>query len=423
MNNPTQTVYVQVLPDNAVSMPKMSVFHKVAWASVTMMIFLIPWGDGLYDGIGKIFGMLGLAMALSMLVLEGTHSKFSPFNIFSLMLGGSYLLGIVWTSELEWGKEILRTHILLILMSLLYTYLLDGDWKFRCAYQAYVLGGIAASIFIFILYSRGVTGPYYNRFTVPNIETDNMGILLALAIPMAVWLYTQYQNRLYKLANLATIPIIFYGIFLTGTRTALVAGVMGLAYWAFTQRKASFSLKLVYVIGAVGAGIAVISLAPKASVERIFSIFKSVQAGDLNYRQVIWQFSIEGWKDAPILGHGTGSLGHVLNPYHVEFHAAHNAYIQILSENGIIGLGIYLLMIFSLFYFAFKCPINLKVFLLTLLFIIAVTQMTLHSQNLKEVWFVWSAVGAHGYHSYVTERLNQRSQSPPTQAQFSQNAL
>jgi len=167
---------------------------------------------------------------------------------------------------------------------------------------------------------------------------------------------------------------------------------------AFTQRKASFNLKIIYAGFVIGAAVAVISLAPKASVERLFSIGKAVASGDLNYRQVIWQHTLSAWQENPILGGGTGSLGYLLNSYHVNYEWAHNAYLQILVENGLIGLVIYLLMTGSLLYYALKCRIETKFFLLTLWFTIFVSQLTLHSQNLKEVWFVWSIIGAHGYY-------------------------
>lgn len=379
-----------------VTAPPMGIVHKMTWMLLLLMIFLIPWGEGLYDGLAKVVAMPTLALTLLMVVLHGSHRDFSAFNLFALLLAFWYLVGIWWTPAMSWGPEILRTYFMLIMMSFMFTYLINIPYKFRWAYQAYVCGTLTATGIIFNNFLNGVTGPYYNRYTVEHIETDNMAIILSLGIPMAVWLYTQYRHPLARLFNVASIPIIFYGIFLTGTRTGLVTGVIGLMYLAFTQRKASFNLKMIYTGAVIGGAIGVVSLAPKASVERIFSLGKSLQSGDLNYREVIWQHSIDAWKDSTILGNGTGSLGVVLNPYHVEFAWAHNSYVQILTENGLIGLAIYLLMIGSLLYYALKCDVETKFFLLTLWVTIAVSQMTLHSQNLKEIWFVWSVIGVHG---------------------------
>lgn len=381
----------------------MSFIHRLTWYFLLLMIFLIPWGEGVYDGLARMVAAPTLGLTLIMVTLEGSHRNFSAFNLFALLLAIWYLVGIWWTPDLGWGTEILRTYIMLIMMSFMFTYLINNEYKFRWAYQAYVLGTVVATGVIFNNYLNGITGPYYNRYTVENIETDNMAIILSLGIPMAVFLYTQYQNRFARLVNVAFVPWIFYGIFLTGTRTGLVTGLIGIMYLAFTQRKASFNLKMIYVGLVISLAVAVVSLAPKASVERIFSIGKSLQSGDLNYREVIWQHSINVWSENPILGNGTGSLAAVLNPYHVEFAWAHNAYVQILTENGLIGLFIYLMMIGSLLYYALKCEIETKFFLLTLWVTIAVSQMTLHSQNLKEIWFVWSVIAVHGY--YFSHKL------------------
>ncbi len=385
----------------------MGVVHKATWYLLLLMIFLIPWGEGVYDGLAKFVAMPTLGLSLVMLVLEGTHRNYTLFNLFAVMLGVWYLVGIWWSPTPEYSTKILQTYIMLIMMSLMFTYLINDEYKFRWAYQVYVAGCLMATGIIVYNWLNGIEGPYYERYTVEHIETDNMAILLAFGIPMAVWLYTQANSWIIKLGNVGAIPVIFYGIFLTGTRTGLVCGSIGIAYLAFTQRKASFNLKIIYTGIVIGAAVAVVSLAPKSSVERIFSIFAAVESGDLNYRTVIWQHTMSVWADNPILGGGTGSLGHTLNPYYVNFEWAHNSYIQILGENGLIGLAIYLMMIGSLLYYALKCQVETKFFLLTLWFTIFISQMTLHSQNLKEVWFVWSVIGVHGYY-YSKKTARQR---------------
>jgi len=376
----------------------MGIVHKLTWIVVWVLIFTIPWGNGLWDGMAKVLAIMGFGLAAIMLSLEGTHRNYSLFSLMALLLGCWHLVALWWSPDLEWGFKSANTFMQLVLASFLYTYLLSDGYKLRWAYQAYVGGAVVAFGIIFFNFLNGITGPYYNRYTVPNIETDSMAIILSLAIPMAVWLYTQHEHWLPKYLNLAAVPVVFYGIFLTGTRTGLVTGMLGVLYWAFTQRKASFHLKMIYIGVAIGLGVAVISLAPKASVDRIFSIGKALQSGDLNSRETIWQHSIDSWKEEPLLGGGTGSLGHSLNRFHVKYASAHNSYIQLLTEHGLVGLFIYLLMLATLFYYALQCPIETRIFLVTLLVTIAVSQLTLHSHKVKEVWFVWSVIGVHGYY-------------------------
>ena len=377
--------------------PSMGLIHKLAWSSVLIFIFLLPWGNGLWDGIAKVVGLFAFAFSGLLLVTQGTHRHFNFFNLMALILGCWHLIALVWSPDHVWGVESANKFTQLVLFSIVYTYIINDAYKLRWAYLAYVVGAMVAFGIIFSNFLSGVYGPYYGRYTVPNIETDSMAIILALAIPMAVWLYTQYEKRIPKLLCLACVPVIFYGIFLTGTRTGLVTGLVGILYLVFTQRKASFSLKVVYLGILITLMASVVSLAPKESVDRIFSIGDAIQSGDLNSREIIWQYSLESWQERQILGGGTGSLRHTLNRYHVEFYSAHNSYIQLLAEHGLIGLGIYLVMFGSLLYYILKCPIETKLFLLALFITIALSQISLHSHKLKEVWFVWSIIAVHGH--------------------------
>jgi len=377
--------------------PDMGVVHKIAWWLTLLLVFLLPWGNGLWDGIAKIVGLLLFAFAGLLLVTQGTHRHFNFFNLMALILGCWHLIALIWSPAEEAAIKAANTFTQLVLVSLVYTYMINDIYKLRGAYLAYVIGAMVAFGIIFSNFLRGIEGPYFGRYTIENIETDSMAIILSLAIPMAVWLFREYKNPIVKLACLGCVPVLFYGIFLTGTRTGLVTGMVGLMYLVFTQRKASFNLKLFYIASSIAFVTVFLSLAPKASVERIFSIGQAIETGDLNSREIIWQYSLESWKEQPIIGGGTGSLGNSLNRYHINFDSAHNSYIQLITEHGVIGLGIYFLMFGSLLYYILQCPIETKLFLLTLFLTIAVSQLALHSHKVKEVWFVWSIIAAHGH--------------------------
>ena len=114
-----------------VTAPPMGIVHKMTWMLLLLMIFLIPWGEGLYDGLAKVVAMPTLALTLLMVVLHGSHRDFSAFNLFALLLAFWYLVGIWWTPAMSWGPEILRTYFMLIMMSFMFTYLINIPYKFR----------------------------------------------------------------------------------------------------------------------------------------------------------------------------------------------------------------------------------------------------------------------------------------------------
>jgi O-antigen ligase len=382
--------------------------YSLALFAVLTFIFLIPWGNGLWDGLTRVFGILAFAAAALLFVVEGTHKNYTYFHFFAFALWAWVLLSTIWSPNLDKGTEMAGRVFQVMLLPLLFTLVIDNRKSIIYAYQSYVLGNIIGSSIIIYNYLNGIQSPYYNRYTIPNFETDEMSIFLALAIPMAAYLASILDKKWKRLINLFAMPLIIFAIFLTGTRTGSIVAVIGILYWLFTHRKASFRIKASILIVFILSIITVASFAPKASLDRVFSAGKSLKSGNLNYRTVVWKASIKEWKTSPVIGVGLGGLGDVLSKDHVNFDAAHNTYIHIMTENGIIGLTIYLLLIVSMLYLILQAPLSEKAFLLSLLMIILVSQLTLHTHILKSTWFVFSMLVIHAINSYNSNQMQSR---------------
>jgi O-antigen ligase len=171
--------------------------------------------------------------------------------------------------------------------------------------------------------------------------------------------------------------------------------MLGIFYWIFAKRKASITVKAIIAVFFVIAVIGIFTFAPKASVDRILSAGKSISSGTLNYRTVIWSGTIAQWKENPIVGIGTGGLGYGLSQDHISYNAAHNAYLELMAENGAIGLSLYLLMYVALLYYLLQTRLDEKSFLLALLLVVMVSQLTLHTHGRKETIFAFSMVALH----------------------------
>jgi len=374
---------------------KSDIITKTTLAITLIFIFLVPFGDGIWDGLPRISATLAIGFSAILFLVHGTHRNYNFFHFFSLLYVSWQLISLMWTPDFEWGKGIAITTVQLILLALLLTLVLDNKKKIIWAYQAYVFGNIIGSGIIISNYLQGIQSPYYNRYGIQNIETDILSVFLALSIPMAAYLATKNHSKILKLINIATIPLVFYAIFLTGTRTGSIVGILGIMYLIFTYRKASVSIKATIAVVMVASIVTILSFAPKASVDRIFSSGKSISSGTLNYRSVIWAGSLNQWENAPIIGTGLGGLGFVLSKEHVNFRGAHNTYIHNLAENGIIGLLLYLSIIFAILYYISRAPLEEKAFMLTLLMVLLVSQLTTHTHTEKITWIVFSLLAAH----------------------------
>lgn len=402
MNKKNPTYFADYLSDQTpVGKIKSSdLITRMALYITLLFIFLLPWGDGLWDGLPRVAATLAISLSAVSFFIRGTHRNYTFFHFFIVLYIAWQIISLMWTSDVNWGTEVAITSFQLILLSFLFTLVIDNKSKVIAAYQAYVVGNIAGSAIIIYNYLNGIESPYYGRFGIKNIETDELSIFLALSIPMAAYLTTKYNNKILKIMNLAAIPIVFYSIFLTGTRTGSIVGLIGILYWLFTHRKSSFAIKASIAFVMIASIMVIFSFAPKASVDRIFSAGKSLTTGTLNHRSVIWAGSINQWEESPIIGPGLGSLGVSLSREYVNYRYAHNTFIHILAENGLIGIFFYLAILLTILYYIFHTPMDERAFLFALFMVLIVSQQTTHTQVQKIIWFVLSmlAIHSHLYH-------------------------
>ena len=397
MNHASQTDTLLTLGSN--KLDNAGVIRTLSLAGVLFFVFLIPWGDGAFDGFPRLAGILSFGTTFLYLIVHGTHLNYNFFHFFTLLYGSWLLFSLQWSPDQAYGLEKAVTNTQLVLMVFMFSLVIQTKNNIRMAYQAFVLGNIIGSGIIIYNYLHGIESPYYNRYGIKNIETDELSLILALSMPMAAYLSTQYKHWFFKALNVVAMPLIFYAIFLTGTRTGSIVALFGIFYWVFVNRKASFSIKAGIAVFFAVAVIGILTFAPKASLDRVFSAGKSISSGTLNYRTVIWDGSYSLWKENPVVGIGIGGLGYGLSQDHISYRAAHNAYLELMAENGIIGLMIYLLMCGSLLYYLLQTRLDDKSFLFTLLMVIMVSQLALHTHSRKETIFVFSMIAIHALYS------------------------
>lgn len=372
-----------------------NIINNIAFLLTCIFIFLIPWGDSVYDGLPAIVGFLSFASTGLSIIAYGSHKNYSIYHFMVVILWLWSVLTLMWTLNFETGIEVAKTAIQIMLLPFLFTIIIDSNKRILIAYQSFVVGSLVGSCIIISNYINGIQSPYYNRYGLANIETDILGIMLALSLPMAAYLNGAATNKWLKALYIICVPIILYAIFLTGTRTATLVSVIAVVYWLFSQRNASGTVKASVFLAFILAIAALVTLAPKASLDRAFSSGESIASGTLNYRTVIWAASLDSWKDSPIVGTGLGGLSTALSKNHVNYSGAHSVYVEVLTETGIVGLLIYFLLLISIAYLIFKTPFSEMIFLLSLFLIVVIAQIAQHSHYQKETWFSLTMIVLH----------------------------
>ncbi len=180
---------------------------------------------------------------------------------------------------------------------------------------------------------------------------------MATLLPLTLYLYRSTTHGWMRAAAVAAALLQFAGLVLSYTRTPLLglAGALLLLLW--TRRVAVLPLVAVGVVGLVSAPLWL----PAGVVERVLST-KYVAEGSTPVRREIFQMAIELVRDKPLLGHGYQQYGPQFiersrtemgwewdrrdrtgeEPAHLL--RAHNLYLDVWVQHGLLGLIPLLLM-------------------------------------------------------------------------------
>jgi O-antigen ligase len=243
----------------------------------------------------------------------------------------------------------------------------------------------------------------------PNTYACNMEIVLFVA-------YFGLLRRHRGIANLLVLPIFLYGIFATASRTGLIALLATPLLALFVPRlgaRLGWRVLNMYVLGA--AAIAVIALAVPSvtdlTLERYATLSQIESEETWNGRWSSWQGALDVIASHPILGVGAGNFAEGTLVYSEKvFRAsvengeiasvAHNIYLGVASELGLVGLVLFLGILFFLFKTA--VPIarrsDLGTGILVGLIVFMIAGLTLPWGNHKMVYYLFGSVLALQLH-------------------------
>lgn len=252
------------------------------------------------------------------------------------------------------------------------------------------------------------------RFGPGGAGPNDYSCLMAIAFFMAYFgLLGRHRMIAYLLA-----PVFLYGIFATGSRTGLIAiGVtplLALLVPRLAARLGGWRMLSIYVLGA--AAIIVIILAipsvGEPTLERYMTLSQYQSDETWSGRLSNWQGARKVIASHPILGVGAGNYAEAALDYSesVQAHSvrkeklsgvAHNVFLSVASQSGLVGLILFL----GILFFAFKTAIplaqgsNLGTGILLALIVSMIAGMTLTWDDQKVVYFIFGSILALQLHN------------------------
>lgn len=384
------------------------VTERFAWALLCLFVFSIPWEKSVWvPGVGTLTHLFGILAFAAGAVAAVTRRSIRPPNIAmlfaALLVLWSALTGF-WTVDRHATITRIATLAELFAMLWLIWDSCRGPARQRHLMQAYICGAVAASCIAFIRY-LGNMQTYYLRYAAPGFDPNDFGIVLALSIPMALYLALHahgWPAWMYRAAVLVAMS----GIFLTASRTALITTFVtfGFALWTWRTANRPQKIASAALLGLLVLGV--FSFAPASSRRRLATIPSELSTGSFHGRSRIWKTGLKVLIDHPVFGIGSGAYPEAVRPWlgtpGVPGHqyVAHNTFLSVLVECGAVGFAIYALLLGTLALFIWMMPSAERALWTVVLAAWAVGVSTLTWEHYKPTWLVFALIMTEWARSY-----------------------
>jgi len=256
-------------------------------------------------------------------------------SLFSLINTGNFIISFT-----NW----FRLASVIVIFNYAYLYF-SGEDKFRFLTYLVLLSSVLPLCFGFyqFLFKAGNLGtPGFNRIYGTFVHPNVFGQYLLIVFFLVFYFISNHRgNRVFWIGSYLVLFLITIEIYYTFARGVWIALFVSLILYILCYR--GLGKKFFYLL----ALALLISLVYGNFQERFVDISHSSSRNmsSWHWRVMVWSKTVSSIKEHPIIGHGLGM-------YRQKFYfAAHNDYLRIAYEIGILGLIFYL---FFLYYILFK---------------------------------------------------------------------
>ena len=389
------------------------IFRRGAFLFLWLLILVIPWENAVvihgFGTISRVVGIPAFGMALLAILERGTLRMLGiqqTIMLLFLMWGG---FTYFWSFDPSATVTAIYTFVQLFMMVWLIWEFAQTRREQLLLLRAYSLGSIVSSVGTLMGFFNN-TGMQSGRYTGLGFNAGDLAFVLALAIPVSLYLAVQERRRILVWIDGAATALAFCAIVLTASRGSLVACIPTLLMFPFLFPKLRLGRNLVVLAFVALAVIGSWLFMPESSWSRLSTIGTEITSGTLNERTMIWQVGWQVFGKAPFQGVGTGAyapaIEHTLGlasdaagtsaDAPVARLVAHNTFFSILVEQGAIGFALFLALLLSLVLCTWKLPRIDRVLWLCILSTWTIGAMGLTWEQRKPTWFIFGLLIAFG---------------------------
>jgi len=190
-------------------------------------------------------------------------------------------------------------------------------------------------------------------------DNNNFAVIMAMVIPMALYLYKYTQMKWMKLGFLAVTLLTIFSVIATRSRGGMLTLII-IGIWMLVRSKR----KVVGTASFLGCIVLVVAMAPAEWSARMNTVQNANEDSSFMTRVAVWKKSTAIALDYPFVGGGfyavqspptfakyrtaQGLMGFIDTPDPYSF-AAHSIYFQVIGDMGFLGFFIYILILMNTF--------------------------------------------------------------------------
>ncbi|HEV3421937.1 MAG TPA: O-antigen ligase family protein [Candidatus Acidoferrum sp.] len=331
---------------------KLSTLGKIAFGSLWLLVFAMPWEDAItISGFGtsvRLIGMVTLGLGALAVFERGKVRKPAVGHVVMAMFVVLAVLSYLWSLYPEGTLTEAFSYVQLFTMVWLIWELAPGVQEQMHLMRAYVLGTFVSGIdtfYLFLSHQESV----YQRYAGAKLDANDLGLIMALSIPMSYYLLIQNHGRMVWVYR---VQLILAGttILLTASRGATLATVVALTIVPLTQarlggrQRVALLLTVILLIGGI------LFFVPETSWERLATVPTEFEQGTFTGRTIIWKAGWEIFRAHPFVGIGANAFRVMVSRELAEpirmgeadpAPPAHNTFLSVLVEQGVLGFAMF----------------------------------------------------------------------------------
>jgi O-antigen ligase len=336
---------------------RLSPLNTVALTSLWLLVFVIPLENVVIPGVGLLSIVVGIVASGICVLAILERGSVRPLKADHILMG----LFVFWAAvsylwSLDRDATLVQTAVylrLLLMVWLIWQLSSEAGQPARLL-QAYVFGTFVAGLDTIYQFLRQNEAAY-QRYAGAGANPDDLGLMAALSVPIAYCFFIESRGRM-RWLYVVQMALAGTTILLSATRGAALAVVVALSIVPATA--ALLKRRQVVAISATLALLVAAGLffAPATSTERLATIPEELAGGSLSGRTPIWAAGVELFREHPFIGVGAGAYRNSVRQILIVGEVAHNTFLSIAVELGVIGLAMFCALLGALLIRVLELP-------------------------------------------------------------------